>query len=90
MLDCFSPPTPKSADRANKDNVREFNDLKYRGTSSSLLSVVAGGVGGGDGGGGGGGGSGTSCDLTLKQCIVLLLMMVLFVAVTRTMAVVWH
>ena len=44
MLDFFSPPTPKSADRANKDNVREFNDLKYRGTSSSLLSVVAGGV----------------------------------------------
>ncbi|KAK7502204.1 hypothetical protein BaRGS_00006568, partial [Batillaria attramentaria] len=24
------PPTPKSADRANRDNVREFNELKHR------------------------------------------------------------
>lgn len=24
------PPTPRSADRANRDNVREFNELKYR------------------------------------------------------------
>ena len=33
-----SPPTPKSADRANRDNVRVFNDLKYRGRSRSGIS----------------------------------------------------
>lgn len=31
------PPTPKSADRAKRENVQIFNDLKHRGEADNCL-----------------------------------------------------